>query len=240
MFKRLLSLIKKLFKKKISKSKKNRSQSDFRAYKSREERAIFISKVYKNYLKKSILDVGCSEKFLQNYIPDNIKYVGVDISGNPDYIINLEKDSLQIFESKDFFTIICTDVLEHLDNIHEVFDDLCRVSEKYIIISLPNPWALFKFNLISGKGGNYKFYGLPVKKPNDRHKWFFNYEEAMNFLEKRATMNGFKVLHTLTSYKKKINLKNQIIDLIMKLYYGNKYNYKNLYCPFIWVLLKRI
>ncbi len=56
---------------------------------NREERAEFISKIYENFLKNSVLDVGCNEGSLKNYIPKGVKYVGIDISGKLDIIIDL-------------------------------------------------------------------------------------------------------------------------------------------------------
>ncbi len=72
-------------------------------------------------------------------MPIGIKYVGVDIIGDPDIMINLERDKLKIFDDNNFHTVICTEVLEHLDHIHEVFDELCRVAKntllsRYLII----------------------------------------------------------------------------------------------------------
>lgn len=97
-----------------------------------------------------------------------------------------------MFKDKNFHVTISIDVLEHLDNIHEIFDELCRVSQKYVIISLPNVMAQFKVSMITGKN-DLKFYGLPVDKPSDRHKWFFNYEQAFNFIKKQAIKNNFKL-----------------------------------------------
>ena len=80
------------------------------------------------------------------------------------------------------------DVLEHLDNIHEIFDELCRVSSKYIIISLPNPYNDFMNFIFKGTkyNKNLKFYGLEPEKEVDRHKWFFSSTEANNFINKRS------------------------------------------------------
>jgi len=104
----------------------------------REERVKFVAKKFKNYLKESILDVGCDKGYLRQLIPDGMKYIGIDMGGKPDFEVNLEKNKLDRFEDNSFHTVVCTDVLEHLDNLHDVFDDIFRVSRKYIILSLPN------------------------------------------------------------------------------------------------------
>ncbi len=161
---------------KLKSKKKN-----FYYIEDRNERAKFISNIFKKYLINSILDVGCYQKLLKKYISFKDIYVGIDINGDPDLYINLEKEKLERFKNDSFYVVICTEVLEHLDNLHEVFDDICRVSKKYIIISLPNTWIDLKFDLLRGSW-NYKHYGIPVDKPIDRHKWFFNYDQVFKFL----------------------------------------------------------
>ncbi|MBA7545888.1 hypothetical protein ES705_38268 [subsurface metagenome] len=209
-------------------------------YTNREERYAFIFKTFKKYIKNSVLDVGCSEGYLKDYLTDDIQYVGIDIEGEPDFIVDLEKDKLSMFKDKSFFLVICTEVLEHLDNLHEIFDELARVSEKYIIISLPNSWFLFKFPLFQGKSKiNYKFYGLPKEKPPDRHKWFFNYDQALEFAKYRAEKNNYLIKTTFPTPIFHNNLITSIFDLIFRIYYRNNYGYNNLHYLNLWVLLER-
>ena len=193
---------------------------------------------FKNYLKESILDVGCDEGYLREYISIDVRYIGIDIRGNPDFVINLEIDKLNKFDDKSFRTVICLDVLEHLNNLHDVFDDICRVSKKYVIISLPNSWSLFKYSLISGKTG-YKRWGLPLNNPMDRHKWFFNYEEALNFIKERGKINNFFIkFHFPVPYYFN-SISHQLFHLFFKIYYRNQYKYNNLFYHTVWALLER-
>jgi len=207
-------------------------------YNSREERAKFISVIFKKYLINSVLDVGCSNKTLKQWLSDDIKYVGVDVAGQPDFRVDLEKEKLQMFSDRSFQAVVCTEVLEHIENIHEIFDELCRVSNKYIIISLPNNWVNFKFSLISGKN-EQKFYGLPLEKPLDRHKWFFNYDQAFNFIKFRAERNNFNIKHQFTIPMIYNNLKFHIFNLFFKFYYKNQFRTNNLFVSSLWVLLEK-
>ena len=224
---------------KISFNKFFSNKKNVQPFNSREERAKFISVMYKNLLNKSILDVGCSDKALKKWISPDVKYIGIDISGNPDFRVDLEKDKLSLFDNNSFHTVVCTEVLEHLDNVHEVFDDLCRVSKKYIIISLPNNWLNFKFLLIKNKGTT-KFYGLPLDKPVDRHKWFFNYEEALNFVKKRGERNNFRIKSHFPMTFSHFGLRNRLINIIFKLYYRNKFGFSNAFFSSLWVLLEKL
>jgi SAM-dependent methyltransferase len=153
---------------------------------------------YHPILKGRVLDVGADECYLGNYLSksEDGEYWGIGLGGSPDQQVNLEKEKVP-FPDGSFDCVLCLDVLEHLDNIHEVFDELCRVTRRYVIISLPNPWASFYNMLRFGAyrpGQPMKFYGLPPEPPVDRHKWFFSNEEARRFITDRAAKNGLRVV----------------------------------------------
>jgi hypothetical protein len=85
--------------------------------------------------------------------------------------------------------------LEHLDNIHYAFDELCRVARRYVIIGLPNMYEWrFRVMFLMGKRLSGK-YGLPVEPPQDRHRWLFSLKEARCFVQERALKLGFKYLN---------------------------------------------
>ena len=159
-------------------------------YNSREERAEYIWKKYGEFLPGSVLDVGCGNAHLRKYLTNN--YTGVDFTGNPDIRVDLEQGELP-FTDNSFYSVVCTDVLEHLENIHKIFWELVRVSKRYVIISLPNNWTPIFEYILTGKA-NLKYYGLPLEKPIDRHKWFFNYEDANDFIYGMAKKMDMDVL----------------------------------------------
>jgi len=207
-------------------------------YHDRESRYQFVAKRLGRYLKSPILDVGSSHNYLKKYISKDIKYISVDIVGNPSFKVDLEKEGLARFEDNSFTTVICCDVLEHLDNLHEVFDEICRVSNQYVIISLPNNWLHFKYRLIKNKGES-KFYGLPLEKPTDRHKWFFNYDQALNFLVLRGKENNFTYKFHIPISFIQIGLKQQFLNLFLKLYYKRQFGLNNTSYSSVWVLLEK-
>jgi SAM-dependent methyltransferase len=167
-------------------------------YNNRQEKANYVVDKYKEILSKGrVLDVGADSMHLKPLLsPLGVDYVGIGYGKGIDQSVNLETVPFP-FDRDSFDVVLCLDVLEHLENIHEVFDELCRISKIYIIISLPNPAAI-AFNMFFK--GDYssdvsmKFYGLPNDKPNDRHRWFFTEKESINFITKRAEMNGFSVV----------------------------------------------
>lgn len=198
-------------------------------YTNREEKAKYTALKYGNFLKGSVLDVGCWNKDLKKYLDNDVEYVGVDVAGKPDVFVDLEKQKIP-FPNNAFDCVVCTDVLEHLDNIHETFDELIRLSRKYIIISLPNCYSVNFLKIIKGEGG-LKFYGLPIEKPKDRHKWFFNYQEAEEFVTKRAEKNNTKIIEISVPQRK--SFKNFILKILL----GRKY--KNINYPCLWALIKK-
>lgn len=198
-------------------------------YKNREERAEYTALKYEKFLKDRVLDVGCWNKYLKKYLKKDVEYIGIDIAGNPDVFVDLEKQKIP-FPDNSFNCVVCTDVLEHLDNIHEIFDELLRVTKKYVIISLPNCYSANIKDIIRGRSG-LKFYGLPLEKPETRHKWFFNYQEAEEFIMKRAEKNHAKAIEIST-----IEIKS-FRNFILKILLGKKY--KNIVYPYLWALIEK-
>lgn len=207
-------------------------------YQDRESRYQFVAKMFKKYLKDSILDVGSSHNYLKKYIKDDTRYVSVDIVGEPSFKIDLEQEGLKRFEDNSFTTVICCDVLEHVDNLHEIFDEICRVSNRFVIISLPNNWLHFKYLLIKNKG-TPKFYGLPIEKPVDRHKWFFNYDQALDFLIKRGKVNKFEYKVHIPIPFIHFGVKRQVLNILFKMYYRGQFGLNNSSYLSVWVLLKK-
>jgi hypothetical protein len=174
---------------------RQRFRTDY-VYIDRETKARYVWLKYGPILAGRVLDVGCDECHLRRYLPAGVEYWGIGRGGLPDQDADLEKHGVP-FADASFDCVLCLDVLEHLDNIHAIFDDVCRVSARYVIVSLPNPWGEFYRMLRHGDyrpGQPMKFYGLPSEPPEDRHKWFFSAGEAREFIRHRARRNAMQVV----------------------------------------------
>ena len=169
-----------------------------RDYAHTKGRSYFVMESLAPYLKETILDIGsgANAKYLKTHYKE--RYHSADMVDcyqfglfkeeyiKPDIEIDLEKMQIPI-KPRAFDTILCCDVLEHIENMHEVYDKLFEASNKYVIISLPNNWPGFLCSFLAGKNFTHSAgYGLSeIKpKPGNRHKYFFNLEEAANFLTK--------------------------------------------------------
>lgn len=184
----------------------------------RRGRAKFIATHFKEILDQStsILDVGCSDNDLKDIVGN--KTFGIDIGGKPDKFLDLEKECLSPFRDNQFNLSVCTEVLEHIDNFYEVLDDLCRVSENRVIISLPNCPDIWKTLRIFFTQTTGKFYGLPLEKPADRHKWFFSWKEIDRFFENYAAKHNYRIEQKFLQYNYGSTRKDYLIRGLLFLF----------------------
>lgn len=161
-------------------------------YTDRESKARYIADKYLPILGGRVLDVGCDRRQLATHLPIGASYTGIDLCPEADIVINLDREALP-FADRSFDAVLCADVLEHLDNLHAVFDELLRVSDGRVIVSLPNPYRTFVLAAAAGALDPLKHYGLPVEPPADRHRWFFGAAQAEAFIRARAARGGFGV-----------------------------------------------
>jgi SAM-dependent methyltransferase len=166
-----------------------------RTYSHRNGRSYDLLNDYRMQLQGRILDVGAGdqaaffrERIGSNYesldIADGYKVVTRKESDAISHLYNLEGRPLP-FDDKSFDCVMCLDTLEHVDDPHLLLTELLRVSSKHVIVSLPNNWPSLIWSLIDGRNITHTGgYGLGAKRksPGQRHKHFFNLEEAAEFL----------------------------------------------------------
>ena len=176
----------------------DRFQTGFR-YQSRHDKPRYVWEKYREILKGKILDVGADQCGLKAYMPGDAEYLGVGLGAGVDMEVDLDAGPLP-FSDNTYDCVLCLDVLEHLENVHFMFDELCRVSRRYLVISLPNPWKDFirmlRHGFYRGSEQPMKFYNLPVNPPEDRHRWFYSPMEAERFIRLRGERNGMTVIQT--------------------------------------------
>lgn len=158
----------------------------------RAGRCRYVAEKYAPLLGGSVLDVGCDQRSLRAHLPRPDLYTGVDIAPPADVVIDLDRQELP-FSPGSFDAVVCTDVLEHLERIHAVFDALCRTARRSVIVSLPAPVNNLLSDIGRGTEAWKKYYGLPVDPPTDRHRWFFGFEDARRFIVERAGRIGWRV-----------------------------------------------
>jgi len=134
----------------------------------------------------SVLDVGCGEGFVANFLYDNVKGLKITAVDYFDEAINkakndnkrnisfLKGDIYHLNYAGDTFDMVmATEVLEHLDNPDEALRELVRAAKKYVVITVPNEPFFCLGNLLTGK--NVKRLGNPIDHVN--HWTYFGFEK---------------------------------------------------------------
>lgn len=205
-----------------------------RVFRSRAERAEYVAQRYGRMLRGNVLDVGCDQAVLRRLLPGR-DYTGVDVGGDPDIRLDLETLERLPFPDNAFDCVVCTDVLEHLDNLHVMFAELLRVTRQHVLLSLPNCWFGARVPVQRGRG-SFGHYGLPLERPADRHKWFFSLSEALQFVEGHAPRLHYRIgeVHAMEKPRP------WVVRALRRLRYPNLLHYLNRYAHTAWFHLEKL
>lgn len=141
-----------------------------------------------------ILDAGCGEGFSLNKLKENNigkKLEGLEYSKTAINLgekvfpqINIKRGSVYDIPYKrdSFDIVVCTEVLEHLEDTKKALSEIMRVSRKYAIFSVPNEPFFMLSNLLRGK--NLKRFGNDEGHLN--HWTIYSFQKLLN-------KNGFKI-----------------------------------------------
>ena len=99
-----------------------------------------ISEIIKKYNIKQILDVGAGDGKIDSMIMENndVSITGIDVLVRDTTYIPVEKYDGSHIQKEDnsVDTLMLIDVLHHTEDPEAVFKEVCRVSNKYIIINM--------------------------------------------------------------------------------------------------------
>ena len=182
----------------------------------------FVANKLGNLNGEKILDIGCRDEVFKKYLKGKFDYHGIDYDPDDEGYkenrlnYNLEKGLPDL--SAKFDIINALDVLEHLENIHEIFNQLFKKSNNTISIALPN-MGYYKFRLnflfrgeISGK---YTFHN---KKINDRHRWLPNYVSIIDFINSNVDKNWSFKKYEFVAERKRNFISYYIEKLLSKIF----------------------
>ncbi len=105
-------------------------------------------KLVRRYLYgNSVLDVGCAKADFLNLIKSEHQIAGIEVNGERVDCCNqaLGQDAVRLgnldgrlnFEDNSFDTVVCLEVLEHLEDPEKALKELVRVSRKRVIATVP-------------------------------------------------------------------------------------------------------
>lgn len=209
----------------INKMLQSKSRDFQSNWKSRQQRSDFLLEFCLKKNVDSVLNLGSGgERALLT--PSKIRQIDVDFQGDVDVMINLDEECQLPFYNSEFNMVCAMDVLEHLENLHFVFEEMVRCSNKYILISLPNSAAEIPIIAINPKrlrknsewqGYYSKYYGLPFDKQLDRHRHWLYLQDIVRFFEYQAKRFSLRVEYVLP----KVGLKQRLLRKLIgkRLYY---------------------
>lgn len=159
-----------------------------------------LNKILRDINPNKILDVGSGEGFTLKRLQENHigkKLEGVEYSNEairigkklfPDIVI--KKGTIYELSYKDnsFDTVICTEVLEHLEDPRAALKELARVSSRYILLTVPNEPFFIAANLLRGK--NIRRFGNDIEHINHWTFWGFRkfVKEELTIISSRSAL----------------------------------------------------
>lgn len=135
----------------------------------------------------TILDAGCGEGFTLQKLREHCvgeKLEGIEYSKKAIKLgkkifpnLSLKQGSIYQLPYRDnsFELVLCTEVLEHIDRPSAGLEEVIRVSQKYIILSIPNEPFFMISNLLRGK--NIRFLGNDPEHIN--HWTIFSFKRLL-------------------------------------------------------------
>jgi SAM-dependent methyltransferase len=150
---------------------------------------------------KTVTDVGCGHNWLLSGLAErypNLSCTGYDFAPHEPEGPAADRVKVQFFdletaklplESGSQDLVICSHSLEHIDNAHLLLNEVLRVGKNALVV-LPNDLAfttLLKTVLTDGPRGRS---GIPLERPQDRHRWVFTPRLAERWMRHAAGHYG--------------------------------------------------
>ena len=195
------------------------------------DRTEYVAKKLGKLNGDKVLDIGCREMILKEYLEGNFNYLGLDYiskkSNAADFINhNLENGLPDNLGNID--TIVALDVLEHIESIHDVYREFFSITNKTVIVALPN-MAYYKFRinfLIKGVlSGKYIF---SENKVLDRHRWIPNYQSIDKFIYQNTPV-GWNIKAHDYIYERKRNFVFYYIEKFLSKFFPSLFVYEKIF-----------
>lgn len=72
----------------------------------------------------NILDIGCGQEYLKSLLPNNLKYIGLDIIKRSDNTIVADINNIKNAQLKYYDYVFCSGVLEYIDNLENFLKEI--------------------------------------------------------------------------------------------------------------------
>ncbi len=167
----------------------------------RVARQYAVGKLYgaRYFQGESLLDIGCDLCGIKKFVGPQTRYVGVDMQGLADHIVDLDRERLP-FEPRSFETVLCFETLEHLNDVHGQLDDMMKIARRYVVASLFIESGETKGRSVNAFGDAQGNAQLPIAPVYDRHQWIFTFCDALDFVYYRARRAGYRIAEVTLFY----------------------------------------
>jgi ubiquinone/menaquinone biosynthesis C-methylase UbiE len=149
----------------------------------------------------NVLEIGKGNGFLYDYLKKagiQVTSLDIDPERKPDITANVLEIPL---EDNSFGAVLCFQVLEHLpfEDFPKALKEMRRVSQKYVVISLPHwGWTFYlilKFPLIKELKILFKISGLVKHGYDGEHYWEIGRRDySLGKIKSLIKNCGFKIL----------------------------------------------
>jgi SAM-dependent methyltransferase len=102
------------------------------------------------------------KKLIENFFTTLAKELGK--KDHPHLILKQVSIYELPYKDNSFDLVICTEVLEHLDDPQKALQEMVRVSKKYLLLSVPNEPIFMLSNFLRGK--NWSRWGNDIEHIN--------------------------------------------------------------------------
>lgn len=210
-------------------------------YVDRADRNRFAAGQVQSTPVKRILNIGGGgARHLQASLANQkMEVYEVDIQGDCDLKVDLDTLPNLPFETGSFDAVCAFDVLEHLEKFHLVNEEMFRVANDYVLISLPNSAAEIAFDFLGNRpqkhgdldrGTFSKYYGLPLRPPSDRHRWWMYFHDIVRYYYCFSLQHGA----SLEFWTPRLSVKKRLFKALFGAHLCN-----SLFCPLVWIKLSK-